>query len=112
MRLVMALIISLISGAVLAHDHNRPDLTPWFEKLQSKGGAPCCDGKDGMSLDDPDWTVEGTKFRVRLDGRWYDVPDEAVVLDQNRVGHAVVWTYPIDGGRGYAIRCFMPGTLT
>ncbi len=100
-----------------AHDHNRPDLTPWFETLQSKSGTPCCDGKDGTSLDDPDWgtTDDQKHFKVRLDGKWYNVPDNAVVMDQNRAGHAVVWTYPMrgwGGDLGYGIRCFMPGTFT
>lgn len=113
--IVVAVVFVWCTGAS-AHDHNRPDLTPWFQTLQSKGGAPCCDGKDGTSLDDPDVTMseDGKHFRVRLDGEWYDVPDSALVMVPNRAGHAVVWTYPIwmGGEKGYGIRCFMPGTMT
>jgi hypothetical protein len=111
--LVLGILAGLTLGNVKAHDHSRPDLTPWFESLRSKGGAPCCDGKDGTSLDDPDWSMDGGHYRVRLEGKWYDVPDEAIVEGHNRAGHAVVWTYPrwMGGEEGYAIRCFMAGTM-
>lgn len=54
-----------------------------------------------------------TSLTVRLEGKWYDVPPEALVEGHNRAGHAVVWTYPLwmGGEEGYAIRCFMPGTM-
>ena len=109
-------LIALTTCIARAHDHNRPDLTPWFETLQSKGGVPCCDGKDGRSVDDPDVTMteDGKHFRVRLDGKWYDVPDHALVMVPNKDGHAIVWTYDMwDGDKhGYGIRCFMPGPMT
>ena len=49
-------------------------------------------------------------YRVRLDGAWVDVPDEAVVTEPNRVGRAMVW--PIKSYMGVTIRCFMPGSMT
>lgn len=97
-----------------AHDHARPDLTGWFQGLQARSGAQCCDGSDGLSLDDPDWDMADNRYRVRLDGEWYDVPDSAVVDGRNRAEHAVVW--PIrewDGTKGsWKIRCFLPGTMS
>ena len=34
-------------------------------------------------------------YRVRLEGEWYDVPDDAVITEPNRVGRTMVW--PIRG---------------
>ncbi len=102
---------ALVIGNVKAHDHRRPDLTPWFESLRSKGGVACCDGKDGTSLDDPDWSVDGGRYRVRIGGQWHDVPDEALITEPNRVGHAMVWPVTYRDGSIH-IRCFMPGSMT
>ena len=50
-------------------------------------------------------------YRVRVDGGWVDVPDEAVISEPNRMGRTMVW--PIrDGVGGLYIRCFMPGSMT
>ena len=50
-------------------------------------------------------------YRVRLEGEWLDVPDEAVITEPNRVGRTMVW--PITRlWRDRRIRCFMPGSMT
>lgn len=50
-------------------------------------------------------------YRVRIDGEWVNVPDEAVITEPNRIGRTMVW--PIrDGVGGLYIRCFMPGSMT
>jgi len=46
---------------------------------------------------------------VRINGEWIDVPDEAVVIEPNRVGRTMVWPYFINGRP--IIRCFMPGSM-
>jgi hypothetical protein len=74
----------------------------------------CCSGKDYKELDDSDWDTVNSHYRVRLNGNWYDVPENAVVKEKNRFGRALVWTaftYSFSSGvRTMTIRCFLPGT--
>src|ERR1700760_2715775 len=86
-----------------------PDLHQWFETLRS-GKGPCCSDADGSAVSDVDWKTAGNHYRVRLDGVWLDVPDEAVITEPNRIGRTMVW--PIRGYLGTSIRCFMPGSMT
>ncbi|WP_407166798.1 hypothetical protein [Bradyrhizobium sp. ORS 111] len=91
-----------------AHDHRHPELNGWYESLHS-GKGPCCDGSDAKRLDDVDWDVKDGHYRVRIDGEWVDVPDEAVVDGPNRAGHTIVWPYYLNGHP--KARCFMPGSM-
>ncbi|WP_409411045.1 hypothetical protein [Bradyrhizobium jicamae] len=84
-------------------------LKQWFDGLRS-GKGPCCSDADGSAVSDVDWESKDGHYRVRLDGQWIDVPDEAVITEPNRVGRAMVW--PIRGYMGVTIRCFMPGSMT
>jgi hypothetical protein len=104
--------------AVLAHDHEHPELNKWFESLKS-GKGPCCDGSDAVHVADPDWEAKNGHYRVRIDvstetGKvdmeWIDVPDEAVITEPNLSGHTLVW--PLRSYLGVTVRCFMPGTMT
>jgi hypothetical protein len=96
----------------LAHDHNKPNLDDWFGQLKSGKGL-CCSGKDGTALSDVDWDTKAGHYRVRIDGEWWDVPDEAVVTEPNRDGATMVWPMRSwDSTKGtlvITIRCFMPG---
>lgn len=94
-----------------AHDHNRPELNDWFMDLHSKGKAPCCDGSDAMSLEDVDWDSKDGHYRVRLEGEWVDVPDDAVVEGPNRAGPTMVWPWRQNCKLDH-VRCFMPGSMT
>ena len=84
-------------------------LKEWFHGLRS-GKGPCCSDADGSAVSDVDWESKNGHYRVRLDGTWIDVPDEAVVTEPNRAGRAMVW--PIKSYMGVTIRCFMPGSMT
>jgi hypothetical protein len=86
-----------------------PELHRWFEGLRS-GKGPCCSDADGSAVSDVDWEAAGEHYRVRIDGAWVDVPDEAVITEPNRIGRTMVW--PIRGYLGVTIRCFMPGSMT
>jgi hypothetical protein len=86
-----------------------PELHQWFEGLRS-GKGPCCSDADGSAVSDVDWETAGGHYRVRIDGEWVSVPDEAVITEPNRIGRAMVW--PIRGYLGLSIRCFMPGSMT
>lgn len=93
-------------------------LKAWFDQLASKKGL-CCSFADGFSVADVDWDVQCTtaagiercRYRVRIDGEWTDVPDEAVITEPNRYGRAVVWPYR-DASGATQIRCFMAGAGT
>ena len=86
-----------------------PELKAWFDSLKS-GKGPCCSDADGTAINDADWESARGHYRVRIEGEWVDVPDEAVVTEPNRVGRTMVW--PIRGYLGLTIRCFMPGSMT
>ena len=92
----------------------------WFESLHS-GKGPCCSDADGTALSDVDWQApgqgdnKGGHYRVRIEGQWWDVPDEAVITEPNRAGRTMVWPVyfrAVDTSLRVEIRCFMPGTMT
>ncbi len=91
---------------------NDPGLHAWFNGLASGHGL-CCSFADGRTIDDPDIDMNGSHYRVRIDGNWIDVPDDAVVTVPNKLGRAVVWPFNQfdEQTKTYrtAIRCFLPG---
>jgi hypothetical protein len=107
--------VALVAPASRARDLDgryaaqNPELHRWFESLRS-GKGPCCSDADGTAVSDVDWETANGHYRVRLDGEWVDVPDEAVITEPNRIGRTMVW--PIHGYLGVSIRCFMPGSMT
>jgi hypothetical protein len=108
-----ALLLALASHLGHARDldgrYANSPLKQWFDSLRS-GKGPCCSDADGSALADVDWESKGGHYRVRLDGEWIDVPDEAVITEPNRIGRTMVW--PLRGYLGLTIRCFMPGSMT
>lgn len=86
-----------------------PELKAWFDSLRS-GKGPCCSDADGSAVSDVDWESNSGHYRVRLDEKWFDVPDEAVITGPNRVGRTMVWPLRLESG--VLIRCFMPGSMT
>jgi len=74
-----------------------PGMTEWMKTLKSKDGGLCCSGHDGVVLSEPNWKSENGHYSVRLDGRWINVPDNAVVEQPNRFGPALVW--PVKGAQ-------------
>ena len=109
---VVILLILLVAPA-RARDDGRyagSPLKDWFNQLKPGSGALCCSDADGTALSDVDWETKGGRYRVRIDGEWIDVPDDAVITEPNRAGRTMVW--PIRGYGGLTIRCFMPGSMT
>lgn len=104
-----ALLLGLAPQIGHAHDHSKPELNRWFDSLKS-GKGPCCSDADGYAVADPDWESKGGRYRVRIEGEWHDVPDDALITEPNRAGRTMVW--PIRGWGGLTIRCFMPGSMT
>ena len=109
-----ALLIALAAPPSSARDRGQfvnssPEMKAWFDGLRS-GKGPCCSDADGSAVSDVDWETRNGHYRVRIDGEWVDVPDDAVITEPNRVGRTMVW--PMRGYQGVSIRCFMPGSMT
>jgi hypothetical protein len=113
LRIILVAVPALLAtGLVSARDDGRyanSPLKPWFDSLRSGRGL-CCSDADGVAVSDPDWDSKNGHFRVRLDGEWIDVPDEAVIKEPNRAGRTMVW--PIKGALGTSVRCFLPGSMS
>lgn len=88
-------------------------LKPWFDGLRSEKG-PCCSDADGQVVIDADWESKDGHYRVRLEGAWYNVPDDALLTVPNRDGRTIVWPIVFWDGdkKTFAIRCFIPGAGT
>lgn len=114
---VAALIMLALAIPAHARDDGRyaqSPLKPWFDSLKS-GKGPCCSDADGTALKDVDWDTKEGHYRVRIEGNWIDVPDDAVIKEPNRVGMTMVWPiyYRVMGAPvRIDIRCFLPGSMT
>jgi hypothetical protein len=89
-------------------------LKQWFDSLKS-GKGPCCSDADGSAVSDDDWETKDGRYRVRLEGEWWNVPDDAVITEPNRAGRTMVWPVyyrSLGAGVRIEIRCFMPGSMT
>jgi hypothetical protein len=73
-------IFLLLCTPALAHDPSHPELNEWFNRLASGKGL-CCSFADGFVVSDVDWESKDGHYRVRLEGRWIDVPDDAVITE-------------------------------
>src|SRR3954447_9573660 len=85
--------VVLMGASAMARDDGRysgSPLKPWFDTLKSGKGL-CCSVADGFAIADPDWESRDGHYRVRIDGEWIIVPDDAVVTEPNRAGRAMVW---------------------
>ena len=102
LRLGLAMLLS-VTAANVGHARD-PDgryadspLKQWFDSLKS-GKGPCCSDADGTAISDADWESSAGHYRVRIEGEWVEVPDEAIITEPNRVGRTMVW--PIRGYGG------------
>src|SRR5206468_4962730 len=111
--LTLCFIVIGLVGSVRARDldgrYANSPLKPWFDQLASGKGL-CCSMADGESVADPDWESKDGHYRVRLENRWIDVPDDALITEPNRAGRTMVWPMRFNGE--ISIRCFMPGSMT
>lgn len=109
---VLAGLLALVSVSY-AHDSHRPELNNWFSGLKSEGGGLCCSGSDATVIRDADWDTKDGHYRVRIEGQWVDVPDDAVVKGPNLDGQTLAWPIyyrSLGEPARIGIRCFMPGT--
>ena len=90
------------------YNHIAPQVRDWVKGLKDRGGVGCCDTADGFPPEAV-WDIGGGRYRVMIGGKWYDVPEAALILEPNRLGYAVVWYISINGE--IQIRCFIPGPV-
>lgn len=92
--------------------HVSPELRAWANSLTNKRKEGCCATADGWKPEEVEYDIKGNKYRVKIDGQWYDVPPSAVIERPNRFGFPVVWYFRTwDNGirPSISIRCFIPG---
>jgi len=114
-------VVLAVSGRIAAPDtaaardldgrYANSPLKEWFDGLHS-GKGPCCSDADGTALSDVDWEAKDGHYRVRIQGQWWDVPEEAVIKEPNRAGRTMVWPVYYGAPLRLEIRCFIPGTMT
>jgi hypothetical protein len=88
-----------------------PAIREWVQGLKDKAGQGCCATADGHPAE-YEWDTAGNRYKVRIEGQWYDVPAEAVVDEPNKLGYATAWywwSFELDGKKTYHIRCFLRG---
>lgn len=112
MAIILGFLFSIRIAPAFGHDDGRYANSPlkeWFDGLRS-GKGPCCSDADGSVLKDVDWESKDGHYRVRIDGEWINVDEDAVLTTPNRYGPAMVW--PLRGYMGVSVRCFLPGSMT
>ena len=100
-----------------AADHGQlgpisPEVKAWANSLDNTLGEGCCSTADGWKPEEVEYDIKDNKYRVKIDGDWYDVPPYAVIKRPNKFGFPVVWYYKtwLNGTRpSILIRCFIPG---
>ena len=109
----VALLFLVLCVPALARDNGQynqvaPEIRQWFRDQKSpKTGMICCSEADGSEAqedirDGHYWTTSPA-----VAPNWYQVPDEVVIKDPNKVGPPVVWVYYERGE--VRIRCYIPG---
>jgi hypothetical protein len=89
------------------HDNVSPEIHAWVNGLKNQSGVACCATADGWKPDAVEWDFDTNGYKVRIEGKWVDVGEEAVIHGPNKLGHAEVWYYHVDGLP--KVRCFLPG---
>src|SRR6266702_1382408 len=105
----IAWIFLVLCSPALAHDPSHPELNEWFNRLTSGRGL-CCSFADGFAVSDVDWESKDGHYRVRLENKWIDVPDDALITEPNRAGRMMVWPMRFNGE--ISIRCGPSGRTT
>ena len=108
----VVLMTAALGAAALAHDldktdHNTPEVKAWVLSLKNGPGVACCATADGWRPQEVEWDVSRKGYRVKIEDHWVDVPDDTVIHGPNKLGHAEVWYYHVNGLP--AVRCFLPG---
>ena len=111
------IVLLTLSCVAQAADHGQlgptsPEIKAWANSLDNTLGEVCCSTADGWKPEEVEYEMKDNKYRVKIDGEWYDVPPYAVIKRPNMFGFPVVWYYKtwLNGIRpSILIRCFIPG---
>jgi hypothetical protein len=117
LRMVVLFFAVAFAADAMAKDYGQygnvdPVIRKWVQGLKDKSGHGCCDTADGYPAE-YEWDVAAKGYKVRIEGEWYVVPDDAVIDQPNKLGYATVWywwSWDMDGKKNHHIRCFLPGT--
>jgi hypothetical protein len=116
---LVSIAVSLLASSYVAQAADRgqfgptsPEMRAWANSLQNKLSEGCCSTADGWKPEAVEYDMKGNKYRVKIEGQWYDVPPSAMIDLPNKFGFPVVWYYKTwDNGirPSISIRCFIPG---
>jgi hypothetical protein len=123
-------ILSVLPIAAAAHPPPGTDPSSreheWWEcqRQADNPHQPCCSLTDGHVLSDRQWKVSENHYQVELEGRWFTVPDSAVIGTSKTCGAepdaddrqtAKVWYAPNRAYDGSIMAvtwyCFLPGDV-
>jgi hypothetical protein len=112
-RTIIAVTMLLAAAATQARDNGQyaqvdPVIKRWVEGLTDHQGRGCCATADGFRPEEVQWDMAESAYRVMIGGKWFTVPEGAVITESNRIGYAIVWYY-VNNGEVF-IRCFLPGS--
>lgn len=112
-RTLVTITLVLASAGSYARDNGQysevsPEIKTWVQGLTDHQGRGCCATADGFRPEEVEWDIAQSAYRVMIGGQWFNVPDNAVIKEPNRIGFAMVWYYTDDGT--VFIRCFLPGS--
>jgi hypothetical protein len=115
----ISIVVSFLAAAHLAEaaDHGQfgptsPEMKAWVNSLENKLREGCCSTADGWKPEEVEYDTRGNKYRVKIEGQWYEVPPNAMIDLPNKFGFPIVWYYKTwDNGikPSISIRCFIPG---
>ena len=112
--MIAVLTVTVLNSSVQAGDPDGRLVKRWLHSLRS-GKGPCCPATDGVALADVGWESRNGHYRVRVEGAWWQVPDDAVITEPNLAGRAIVWpiySWGLDGLERVDVQCFIPGGMT
>ena len=77
-----------LSHSAQAADHGQlgptsPEIKAWANSLDNTLGEVCCSTADGWKPEEVEYEMKDNKYRVKIDGEWYDVPPYAVIKRPN-----------------------------
>lgn len=91
--LIAAAAFGALSGAAIsqARDHRQYSKIPqeireWIKTLADGKGLRCCAMAEGTVPDEFTWDIGANHYRVKVYGRWLDVPESAVVKGPTDLG--------------------------
>lgn len=109
-------LLACMTRPAAAHgQHFTQDEIAWLNRQVAVDGMKCCDETDAHVGTRVSWRIEGSRYQVRIQGAWHDVPPGRVMRSQPDDpspwgGEALLFYSPRTGG-GISLWCFRPEAL-